>query len=508
MIVDNKQLPVGWTVSTIEDIADVNPRLNKAGIPDDLNVSFVPMPAVGAADGSIDVSGERPFLEVKKGFTAFKEGDVLFAKITPCMENGKMAIVPKLKNGLGFGSTEFHVLRPKEGVDAKYIYYYVSSKSFRGEAERYMTGAVGQRRVTTPYLKECEIPLAPGEQQKRIVAEIEKQFSRLDEAVTNLKRVKANLKRYKAAVLKAAVEGKLTEEWRKQHPDVEPASKLLERIKIERKERHKAQLSEWTEVVKSWELSGKKGKKPAKPRKPIDLPTLSADGLGRLSALPPEWAWVKLGNCNVGVFDGPFGSNLKSSDYVENGVRVIRLENIGELEFIDEKKTYISESKYDGLKKHTVSFGDIIFSSFIAGSTRVVSLPKQIECAINKADCFCVRVHGETLLTRFLEMFLGTRNTYEQLAMEIHGATRPRINTTQLKECAIPLCSIAEQNAIVMEVDRRISLLTEMETEVDANFIRAENLRQSILHKAFLGRLLGWPNTGKTNNHKRDVTYA
>ena len=93
-----------------------------------------------------------------------------------------------------------------------------------------MTGAVGQKRVSTTYLKEAKIPVAPLDQQKRIVAEIEKQFSRLDEAVANLKRVKANLKRYKAAVLKAAVEGKLTEEWRKQHPDVEPADKLLERI--------------------------------------------------------------------------------------------------------------------------------------------------------------------------------------------------------------------------------------------------------------------------------------
>jgi len=228
--VDKKILPVGWTVSTIEDIADVNPRLNKAGIPDDLNISFVPMPAVGAESGSIDVSEERSFKEVKKGFTAFKEGDVLFAKITPCMENGKMAIVPKVKNDFGFGSTEFHVLRPKEGIDARYIYYYVSSKSFRGEAERYMTGAVGQRRVTTPYLKACEIPIAPPEQQKRIVGEIEKQFSRLDEAVANLKRVKANLKRYKAAVLKAAVEGKLLESGSKEKWPEEPIDVAIESL--------------------------------------------------------------------------------------------------------------------------------------------------------------------------------------------------------------------------------------------------------------------------------------
>ena len=200
-----------WIDLPIEEIADVNPRVDKAAIPDDLRVSFVPMPAVGAGDGSIRVEETRPAGEVKKGFTAFLEGDVLFAKITPCMENGKMAVVPKLVNGYGFGSTEFHVLRPKPGMDAKYIYYYVSSQAFRNEAERYMTGAVGQKRVSTTYLKQSTIPVAPLDQQKRIVEEIEKQFSRLDMAVENLKRVKANLKRYKAAVLKAAVEGRLVE---------------------------------------------------------------------------------------------------------------------------------------------------------------------------------------------------------------------------------------------------------------------------------------------------------
>ena len=112
-----------WAMPTLEDVTDINPKLDKSSIADDLPVSFIPMAAVGAADGVIDVSCIRPSAEVKKGFTAFREGDVLFAKITPCMENGKMAVVPPLVNGLGFGSTEFHVLRPLKGINAKLIYY-------------------------------------------------------------------------------------------------------------------------------------------------------------------------------------------------------------------------------------------------------------------------------------------------------------------------------------------------------------------------------------------------
>ena len=194
------------------DIAQINPRFNKSLLADETPVSFVPMAAVGAADGKIDASTIRPFNEVKKGsYTPFCDGDVLFAKVTPCMENGKMAVAHGLTNGVGFGSSEFHVLRPSNLVDARYLYYFVSSQSFRNEAAKHMTGAVGLRRVPASFIADAEIPLVGMPEQLQIVADIEKQFSRLDEAVANLQRVKANLKRYKAAILKAAVEGRLVE---------------------------------------------------------------------------------------------------------------------------------------------------------------------------------------------------------------------------------------------------------------------------------------------------------
>jgi type I restriction enzyme S subunit len=204
----------GWPQKPLSEVVDLNPRLNKSVYRDDLEVSFVPMASVEAGSGRMEVSQTKHFSAVKKGYTSFRESDVLFAKITPCMENGKMAVVPKLINELGFGSTEFHVLRPHEGIDPRFVYYFVSSQHFRREAAHRMTGAVGQKRVPQSFLEEALIPVPLFDDQQRIVAEIEKQFSRFDEAVANLKRVKANLKRYKAAALKAAVEGKLTEEWR------------------------------------------------------------------------------------------------------------------------------------------------------------------------------------------------------------------------------------------------------------------------------------------------------
>lgn len=360
MRVDKKKLPVGWTASTIENIADVNPRLNKSEIPDDLDVSFVPMPAVGAANGSIDVSEVRPFQEVKKGFTAFKEGDVLFAKITPCMENGKMAIVSKLKNDLGFGSTEFHVLRPKAGVEARYIYYYVSSRNFRGEAERYMSGAVvGQRRVTTPYLKESEIPIAPLEQQKRIVAEIEKQFSRLDEAV-------ANLKRYKAAVLKAAVEGKLTEKWREEQAAkleaqgsanaagdttsgaaLETAEELLKRILIERRQK-------WEEAELAKMKAKGKAPKDDKWKKKYKEP--AAPDTKRLSELPDGWVWATVQQ----LADVQLGKMLdKEKHRAGTELPYLRNKNVrwGSVETMDLLNMFFKESEFE---RYGLQAGDVL----------------------------------------------------------------------------------------------------------------------------------------------------
>ena len=182
---------------------EVNPKLDRSSLNDDLDVSFVPMAAVEPLSGGIDVSTVRKYAEVKKGYTHFRDGDILFAKVTPCMENGKMAIARKLVNGVGFGSTEFHVLRPRADVDARYIYYFVSSQTFRKEASGHMTGAVGLRRVPSAYLEEQLIPLPGIERQREIVAELEKQFSRLDEAVANLQRVKANLQRYEKSTIES-----------------------------------------------------------------------------------------------------------------------------------------------------------------------------------------------------------------------------------------------------------------------------------------------------------------
>ena len=162
-------LPGGWTNARLSEICAINPRVDKSTLDPESVVSFVPMPAVEAETGEIDVSETRSFETVRKGYKPFRKGDILFAKITPCMENGKMAIVPDLASTYGFGSTEFHVLRPRDGVDPRYIYHAVSHRAFRSHAKHNMTGAVGQKRVPAAILEEHEIGLPPANEQRRIV---------------------------------------------------------------------------------------------------------------------------------------------------------------------------------------------------------------------------------------------------------------------------------------------------------------------------------------------------
>src|SRR5438552_1553582 len=114
-------VPDGWSATMVSEVCDINPPKPSAdALTQDALVTFVPMPAVNAEVGAITNPEVRPYSAVRKGYTAFREGDVIFAKITPCMENGKAAVARNLENGLGFGSTEFHVLRPTAAILAQY----------------------------------------------------------------------------------------------------------------------------------------------------------------------------------------------------------------------------------------------------------------------------------------------------------------------------------------------------------------------------------------------------
>lgn len=487
---ESGSLPANWARVRLPEIAAINPTLDKSEIDDDLLVSFVPMPAVEAETGGIDVSAHRKFAEVKKGYTGFLEGDVLFAKITPCMENGKMAVVPALKNDLGFGSTEFHVLRPAGGISSGYLYYFVSSKAFRIEAERNMTGAVGQRRVPTTFLSDREIPLPPADEQQRIVAKLDELFSELNKGVENLCTAQQQLKVYRQALLKHAFEGKLTAEWRAQNPDkLESAEKLLARIQQEREARYQQQLVEWQEAQQAWEASGKTGSKPAKPKAPKILPALTAEELAGFPKLPKGWAWARLGV----LIDEPCYGTSKKCSYESGKVGVLRIPNISAGR-IDARELKFSDFDDGEIGAYALKRGDLL----TIRSNGSISLVGQCALIAEAEEEFLyagylIRLRPNQNLAgpKFLLDVLGShalRKQIEHKAKSTSGVNN--INSGEIQSLIVPLCSVEEQGIISAMLGEKFSNLDQLENTITTSLQQGEALRQSILKKAFSGQLV------------------
>ena len=401
-------------------------------------------------------------------------GDILISTANSYDLVGKVAPVRTMPHRATLGAF-ISLLRPREELDAKFAYYQISWSDTQDRIRSTASTTTNISNVSTKKLSNIELAFPPREQQQRIVAEIEKQFSRLDEAVANLKRVKANLKRYKAAVLKAAVEGKLTEEWRKAHPDVEPASKLLDRILAERR-------AKWEEAEQA--KIGAKGKAPkndkwkAKYKEPTEPDTTN------LPELPEGWMWASLDQLSEVVRGGSprpagdpryFGGPVPwitvgpltadESDYLHSVPDGLTLEGKERSRYIEPETLLLTNS----------------------GATLGVPKITLIGGCIN--DGVAALLGVEHPLKRYLVTFLRTKTSSMRRINQ--GAAQPNLNTSIIKATVVPLPPEAEQHRIMAEVDRRLSLLRETEAQVDATLKRAERLRQSVLQRAFTNPSVG-----------------
>jgi len=202
-------VPEHWHPIRLRYRARINPsRSELNGMPGDLEVSFVPMEAVHEY-GGLTLSQTRPFAEVATGYTYFRDGDVLIAKITPCFENGKGSIAQDLVHGIGFGTTELHVLRPCPELDRRFLFYVTISHAFRhlGAAEMY--GAGGQKRVPDDFIKDFRQPVPTLQEQRAIAAFLDRETARIDALIEKIRKSIDLLREYRTALITAAVTGKI-----------------------------------------------------------------------------------------------------------------------------------------------------------------------------------------------------------------------------------------------------------------------------------------------------------
>jgi len=361
------------------------------------------------------------------------------------------------------------LLRPRSDlISSPFLRYFILSPVGYRLLTGQMTGTA-IKRIVLRRIKDSPVPIAPLSEQQRIVAEIEKQFSRLDEAVASLKRAKANLKRYKAAVIKAAVEGKLTEEWRKQHPDVEPASKLVERILAERR-------SKW---------SGKG--KYSEPEQP---------DIASLPKLPDGWIWACLEA--VAALKGGItvDKNRKSSS--ARKIPYLRVANVqrGYLDLSEIKEIDAPEADIRDLR---LVSGDILFNE--GGDRDKLGRgwvwEGQLSECIHQNHVFRARLYLAEVSPKLVSWWGNSFGKTYFLREGKQTTNLASINITKLSAFPIPLPSTAEQQQIVAEVERRLSVIDELEAAVEANLTRTDRLRQSVLQQAFSGGLLSYVSSGR-----------
>lgn len=383
--------------------------------------------------------------------TRVAPGDVLLTIVGTI---GRSAVVPEAAEPFAL-QRSVAVLSPKDGLLPKFLAYQFQSPQIQRYFEQHARGTA-QKGVYLKTLGETPILVPPVTEQHAVVAELEKQFSRLDEAVANLKRVKANLKRYKAAVLKAAVDGRLVpteaELARREGRGYENAAQPLGRV-----------------------LEGRRRQAKGRYKEPDTQDT------GALPALPEGWVWASAEQCCASVRDGTHDTPA----YVTSGIPLVTSKNLLDdgIDFDNTKHISVADH-HEISRRSAVARGDVLFAMIgtVGNPTEVkTERPFSIKnVGLFKGDDDC-------LSAAYLCHWLSSPVLCAWLRPRLKGTTQKFAPLGLLRELPIALPPRSEQDRIVAEVDRRLSIVREVEAEVDANLKRAQALRQAVLARAFFG---------------------
>lgn len=507
---DNK-LPQNWVRVTLEDVSEIHDNLREPVNSAERSKRQGPYPYYGATgqvgwiddyrqDGEYILLGEdgAPFFDPTKG---------------------KAYLV----NGKCWVNNHAHVIKGREGLCSnRYLLYGLNQTNYRGYAK-----GTTRLKLTQSAMKQLPINLAPLHEQHRIVAKIEALFSELDKGIENFKTAREQLKIYRQALLKHAFSGKLTEQWRAENAGkLESAEALLQRIQTERQQCYQQQLKDWEQsksppapllqrgvtgpstgkenaaaatppfittdaVIPPFEKGGLGGI--SKPKPPKTLPPLTAEELAGLPELPEGWFWVRPDDIaspdqySIGI--GPFGSNLKVSDYKENGVPLIFVKNITRSDFSRDLK-FIDEIKYKDLLPHSVKALDLLITKMGDPPGDCEIYPENSPVAVLTADCLKFRLWDKYADRKIYKFCINSNFVKRQLGFITKGVAQKKISVERFKTICLPFFSLEEQQFLAQELESRLSIADQLDQTITTALQQAEALRQSILKKAFSGQLV------------------
>ncbi len=465
------ELPEGWVSAPLGSFTDIfggstPSRKENRYFGGDivwLTPTEIPKETVSIISDSKEKLTEEGFKE--SGVRWIPTGSVL---LTSRASIGYVAIAGvKLTTNQGFAS----LVLPKE-IDPKYLGWWLRSQ--KATLEDLAKGTTF-REISKATLKDVIAPIAPLAEQHRIVEVIEQQLSRLDAAVASLVHARKKLKRERVAILKAAVEGTLTADWRAEHPATESAAQLLERILKERCAKWEA---DQLEKMHTRGITPKDDKWKNTYKEP-ELPDTT-----NLPGLPEKWIWASLDQCSRRITDGTH----QPPPFTGKGIPFIFVAHIVKGSISFENTKFISESTYAQLNARCpVEYGDILYSAVGSYGVAVPVLTHQPF----SFQRHIAHIKPSFLLSmNYLLLCLNSSCCLDQAHKVARGVAQKTVTLTDLAHFAIPLPPLSEQEQIVSEVEQHLSIIAQSEAAVEENLKRAERLHQSILREAFTGRLV------------------
>ena len=437
------KIPKSWKWVRLGEVVQINP---KNYIEDDLEVSFIPMALIKDGYKSEFTYEIKLWKDIKKGYTHFKDGDIIMAKIVPCFQNLKSAVIKDLKNGFGAGTTELYVFRPYCSILPKYFLWFIKESKFIFESSLLMTGTAGQQRVRREHLENYLFPLPPLSEQKRISELIDRLFAKLDEAKEKALSALNTFELRKAKILHLAIQGKLS----KQLDEYETAEELYEKIQIEKEK-----------LISEGKL--KKQKK---------LPEISEDEIP--FEIPKSWKWVRLGEVfNIIMGQSPDGESINTEN---NGVEFHQ----GKIYF---DKDYILESEYFTSKPTKIVEANTVLLCVRApvGTLNITNRTICIGRGLCGIDTF------KNIDPKFILYFL--RGFEQDFIKKATGTTFIAITVEVIKNQVFPLPPLEEQEQILRLLDDIFEKEEKAKKLIESTLNKIELIKKSILARAVRGEL-------------------
>src|SRR6266496_433959 len=411
---------------------------------------YVDIEAIDNVAQRIAHARELPIAEApSRARVSIRKGDVLFSLVRPYLKN--IARVPDDLDG-HVASTAFVALRPQPGVSSRFLFYHLIQDSFIRSVPTYGNSPPAARDEE---FLDLEIPLAPSKEQERIASKLDELLTDLDAGVAALEGGRENLKRYRAALLKAAVEGRLTETWRAQHPDVEPAENLLERVLIERKNKwEQAQLAKHTK-------KGQTASRFWKDRYPDPIKPQTA----LLPKLPRGWAWATIDQLCWRVAD----ADHKMPRAVDRGIPYVSTRDFvgnNQIDFQAAKK--IAAADFESLrKKIEPKCGDLLLSRYgTVGEVRW--LVGQQPTFLASYSIACLKL-SDVNIGAWLNVALRSQLLQKSMLSFTRGVAQPDLGLAHIRELPVPIPPKDEQVVIAAKFARCESVVEAIAEGIEAN---------------------------------------